>query len=198
MHKGVCATDFVVCVCAVFACVRVCPRACVFVRARCACVRVRPSVCACARVCAHSAGAIVCVCGLSACAFAGVCVAVLLRGALGMLSWHLRDTKGTRRVLKAYSCFCQAVLQGFSQAHGVESRGTRGVPRKVRTCVCAHIGRSCVCAVTTPSPTPSPMNKTLAPGTAGPAVSPSGTSFLEYPRVPSVPWGAPFTTLSTP
>jgi hypothetical protein len=60
-----------------------------------------------------------------------------------MLSWYFRDIKGTQRVLegargvlKAYSCFCQAVLKGFSQAHGVYSGVLRGYSQKVRSCVC--------------------------------------------------------------
>ncbi len=88
----------------------VCPCVC---DCMCVCVCVRTS--AWMRAC--SACNRVCVCGLSASAFEGVRVSLLLRGALRMLSWYLRDTKGTRRVLegtrralKAYSCFCQVVL----------------------------------------------------------------------------------------
>jgi hypothetical protein len=82
---------------------RLCLRPCAFA---CVCVRVCATacVCACARVCLRlRARVFVC----AACAFAGVHVAVLLRGALRMHSWYLRDTKGTRRVLRA--------LEGYSE-----------------------------------------------------------------------------------
>jgi hypothetical protein len=70
-------------------------------------------------VCMHAGLCVFCVrayvCGSSVCAFEGVHVAVLLRGALRMHSWYLRDTtqgysEGTRGVLGGYSCFCRAVL----------------------------------------------------------------------------------------
>jgi hypothetical protein len=46
----------------------------------------------------------------SVCAFAGVRVAVLLRGALGMLSWYLRNLNGTRRVIKGSRRGTQAAV----------------------------------------------------------------------------------------
>ena len=95
-------------------CVRVCLRACV-----CVCVRLRR--CASARMrgrgsCARVLRACVraSVRGVSGCAFEGVRVSLLLRGALGML-----------RLL------------------GCTLRYSRGTPRKgVRACGCAHVGRS--------------------------------------------------------
>ncbi len=85
----------------------------------------------------------------SVCAFACMHAAVLPRGALlggtrGLLRWYLRDINGEySRVLEghlmaysmAYSCFCQAVLKGFSRAHGVHSGVLRGYSQKVCTCV---------------------------------------------------------------
>ena len=165
-----CASDSV-CVRAVFASVRVCVRlrarvgvcvrafasVCVRmhvrvrlrvrVRLTSVCVRLRGCVCvrlcAHARVCARVLRACVCVCGLSACAFAGVRVAVLLRGALGMISLCWRDIKGTRRVLEGP----RGVLEG-TPGH---SRGTHrlmgctlgylgGFPiKRLRACVAVHL-----------------------------------------------------------
>jgi hypothetical protein len=147
-HRGVCATDFVVCVRAVFACVRVCPRACVFVRARCARGSVRPSVCACARVCARVLRARLFVCAAwSVCAFAGVRVAVLLRGALRMHSWYLRDTRrvlgGPSRALEGYS----RVLEAYSRrTHACVERSSSGSHR-LMGCTLGYLGgtpRMCV------------------------------------------------------
>ncbi len=126
----------------------VCVRVWVFV-----CVRLRG--CVCVHLCAHERGSVRVFCVRAClgvwlecvCIHGGARVCAAQGGALGMLGWYLPDTKGTRRVLegtrrvlKAYSCFCQAVL---SQAHAVNSGVLRGYPEKVRMCVCAHIGRSC-------------------------------------------------------
>ncbi len=64
-------------------------------------------------LCARSACVRGCVGGLSASAFEGVRVSVLLRG----LGWYLRDMEGTRRVLEGYS----RALEGHSSG----SRGVR-------------------------------------------------------------------------
>jgi hypothetical protein len=135
-HRGVCAT-FVVCVRAVFACARVCVRLRVCVGV---CVDAFASVCVRMRagLCARSACGRGYVCGLSACACDGVRVAVLLRGALGMLSMYWRDIKGTWTVLEGP----RGVLEGTPW----HSRGTHklmghsgvltGFSHKTPTCVC--------------------------------------------------------------
>ncbi len=84
-----------------------------------------------------------CVGGSSACAFAGVRVAVLLRGALGMLSWYMWDTKGTRGGLEGYSEGTHASVErssttssGSHRLMGCTLGYLGGTPRKcVRACV---------------------------------------------------------------
>ncbi len=131
-HKLVRATD---CVC-VRVCLPACERLCVDV-----CVDACASVCACirARVCVRK------VCGLSVCAFQGVRVAVLLRGVLGMLSWCLRDMKGTRRVLRAREGYSEGTHASVERSSTTSSGSHKltgctlgylgGTPRKVCSCV---------------------------------------------------------------
>ncbi len=104
LHARVCAR--------VFVCVRL--RGCVGV-CLCACVRVlRARVLMCVHLCV--------------CACEDARVAVLLGGALGMLGWYLRDTKGTRRVLEC--------TRGVLKRH---SRGTQGV-LKLMGCTLGYLG----------------------------------------------------------
>jgi hypothetical protein len=69
------------------------------------------------------------------CAFAGVHVSVLLKGAIGLLSWYLRDTKGTR----GYS----RVLEGTRGTQGVRmllSSGPQGVLTGSRGVLWGYLG----------------------------------------------------------
>jgi hypothetical protein len=83
-----------------------------------------------------------CVGRSSACAFAGVRVSVLLRGSLRMLSWYLRDTKGTRKAREGYSEGTHASVErssttssGSHRLMGCTLGYLGGTPRKVCSCV---------------------------------------------------------------